>query len=118
MKQEKYKALVGSRTDEKKGVNKVQYRIAKREAKKALAVAKNNGHERLYQRLNSMEVEKGVFKLARARDRSTRDLSSVRCIQDEDGKVLIEDTKLQERWRSYFYKLFNGERFEVSPHTE
>jgi len=53
-----------------------------------------------------------------ARERRTRDLSSVRCIKDEDGKLLVEDSKVQERWRSYFYKLFNGERFEVSQRTK
>jgi len=42
----------------------------------------------------------------------------VRCIKDEDGKVLIEDTKLQERWQSYFYKLFNRERFDIPQHTK
>jgi len=42
----------------------------------------------------------------------------VRHIKDEDDKVLVEDTKVQERWQSYFYKLFNGERFDVSQHTE
>jgi len=47
-KQEKYRALVGSRTDEKKEVHKIQYRNAKKEAKKAVAVAKNNAYKRLY----------------------------------------------------------------------
>jgi len=115
-KQEKYKALVGSSTDEEKEVNKVQHRMAKREAKKAVAVAKNNEYERLYQRLDSKEGEKEVFKLVRATERHTRDLSSIRRIKDEDGKVIIEDTKLQERWQSYFYKLFNGERFDIPQH--
>jgi len=41
-KQEKYKALMGSRTDEEKKANKVKYRLVKREAKKAVAVAKTN----------------------------------------------------------------------------
>jgi len=68
-KQEKYKALVGSRTDEEKKVDKVQYRIAKREAKKAVTVAKNNAYERLHQRLNSKEGEREVFKLVKARER-------------------------------------------------
>jgi len=68
-KQEKYKALVGNRTDEEKEVNRVQYKIAKKEAKKAMAVAKNNAYERLYQRLNSKEGENEVFKLARGRER-------------------------------------------------
>ena len=96
----------------------MQYRIGKGEAKKAVAVAKNNTYKRLCHRLNAKEGEKEVFKLARARERRTRDLSSVRCIKDEDGKVLIKDTKIQERWQGYFYKLFNGERFDVSQHIE
>ena len=57
------------------------------------------------------------FKLARARERQTRDLNSVRCIKDENSRVLIEDTKSQESWQSYFYKFFNGKRFDVFQHT-
>ena len=68
-KQEKYNALVGSRTDEEKEENRVHYRIAKREGKKVVAVTKNNAYERLYQRLHSKEGEKEVFKLARAKER-------------------------------------------------
>jgi len=48
----------------------------------------------------------------------TRDLSSVRCIKDEDGRVLVEDAKVQESWQGYFCKLFNGEDLDVSQHTE
>jgi len=117
-KQEKYKAILGSKTYEEKEVNRIQYRIAKKQAKKAVVVAKNNAYERLYQRLSSKEGENGVFRLARARERGIRDLRSVRCIKDEDGKVLVEDNKVQQRWKSYFYKLFNGERFGVSQRTE
>ena len=52
----------------------------------------------IHERLDSKEGEKEVFKLARARERrTTRDLNSVRCIKDEDGKVLTKDTKVQER---------------------
>ena len=112
-KQEKYEALVSSRTDEEQEVNRVQYGIAKKEAKKAVAVAKNNAYERLYQRLNSKEGENEVFKLARVRKRQTRDLSSVSCIKDVDGKFLVKDNKVQERQQSYFYKRFNGERFDI-----
>jgi len=31
------------------------------------------------------------------------------CIKDGDGKVLVEEVKIRERWRSYFSTLFNGE---------
>ena len=66
----------------------------KREAKKPMALAKNNAYERLYQRLDSRDSERDIFKLARATERQIRDLSSIRCIKDEDSTVLIEDTKL------------------------
>ena len=75
-------------------------------------VAKNISYERWYERLDSNEGGNEVFKFAKARKRTTRDLGSMRCIKEEDGKVLINDTKVQERLQSYFYKLFNGVGFD------
>jgi len=107
-----------SRTEEEVEFNKVQYRNAKKEAKKAVVVAKNNTYERLFHRLNAKGGENEVFKLARARERRSRDLSGVRCIKDENGRVLVEDAKVQERWQGHFCKPFNGEDLDVSRHTE
>ena len=62
-----------------------------------------------------METKKGekeVFKLARARERSTRDLGVVRCIKDENGRVLSGDAEIKGRWQRYFFKLLNGEASE------
>jgi len=47
-KQEQFKALMESRTEEEVEARKGQYRIAKKEAKRAVTVAKNNAYERLY----------------------------------------------------------------------
>jgi len=104
-KHEKFKALMESRTEEKVEFNKVQYKNAKKEAKKAMAVAKNNAYERLFHKLSTKGGENEVLKLARARERRSRDLSRVRSINDEDGRALVEDTKVQERWQGYFCKL-------------
>ena len=60
-KQEKLKALMESMTKEEVDFNKVLYKTVKKEAKKAVAVAKNNAYERLYQKLNSKGVENGIF---------------------------------------------------------
>jgi len=56
--------------------------------------------------------------LARAREKKSRDLGSVRCIKRDDGKLLVDDANIRERWRSYFSKLFNGELSEYSWRSE
>jgi len=107
-----------SRTEEEVEAHKGQYRIAKKKTKRAVAVARNNAYERLYQKLSAKRGENEVFKLARARERRTRDLGSVKCIKDEGGRVLVEDAKVRERWRGYFCKLFNGKGLDVPQLTE
>jgi len=69
-KQKAYTALSSCTSEEEKEVREALYRDAKNVAKKAVAVAKNNAYERLYQKLESKEGEKEVFKLARAREKS------------------------------------------------
>ena len=34
-------------------------------------------------------------------------MDQVRCIKDEEGKVLVTNTDIKDRWEFYFYKLFN-----------
>ena len=33
----------------------------------------------------------------------------MKCIKDEDGKVLVEETLSRRRWHVYFHKLLNKE---------
>jgi len=108
-KQKAYAALSSCTSENEKRVREATYKVAKKLAKKVVAVAKNNANVRLYQKLETREGKKYVFKLARAREKKTRDLGCVRCIKGGDGKVLVEVVEIRERWRNYFAKLFNGE---------
>ena len=42
-----------------------------------------------------MEIRK-LYRLAKARKRKTRDLNQLKCIKDEEGKMLVEETLLDE----------------------
>ena len=64
-----------------KGVREATYKAAKKLAKKVVTIVKNSAYERLYQKLQTKEGQKDVFKLARAREKKTRDLGCVRCLK-------------------------------------
>ena len=96
-KKEAYAEVMNSGSDEERATKRIIYKAAKKEAKKAVAAAKSLAFDRLYHRLGTKEGEKELFKRARARERKTRDLGVVRCIKDEDGKVLYEDAEIKER---------------------
>ena len=86
-----------------------KYRLAKKETKKAVSVARSKAFEEFYKELGTKSGERKIYKIARDRERKSRDLDQVRCIKDEEGKVLVADGDIKERWETYFYKLFNDE---------
>ncbi|KAM1087697.1 hypothetical protein ACFX2B_013050 [Malus domestica] len=102
-KKECCKALYKDRTDE----NGERYRKAKQEAKKTVREAKLAAYDDMYKRLDTKEGELDIYKLARAREKKTNDLNQVRCIKDEDGKVLATENAVKDRWKGYFHNLFN-----------
>ena len=84
-----------------------EYKIAKQETKKLVSEAKSKAFEELYHKLGTREGEKDIFKLAKLRERKTRDLQHVRCVKDEDQRVLVNEVDIKERWHCYFHKLLN-----------
>ena len=73
-KQDACTTLISSSSNGEVEVNFVWYKHAKKIAKKAVTLVRNNSYERSYQKLESMEGEKDVLKLVRAREMKTRDL--------------------------------------------
>ena len=52
-----------------------QYKVKKKEIQKAVAIAKENAYEDLYQKLDSREGTDMIYKLAKTRNRRTKDIS-------------------------------------------
>jgi len=82
---------------------------AKKEAKRAVAKAKAETFEDLYQRLDSKEGHKIVYGLARSRERAMRDITQVRLMKDKEGRVIQEEASIRRRWQEYFGQLLNEE---------
>ncbi|KAL6561470.1 hypothetical protein OROMI_017071 [Orobanche minor] len=109
-KQMLFKELLSISAGEERVLKIVAYKMAKREAKKAMAKAKCEAYEVMYKRLDSKEGTNAIFKLAKARERGRRDLGPVKYIKDDLGQVLVTDVAIKERWNRYFFKLFNETR--------
>ncbi|PWZ08025.1 Transposon TX1 uncharacterized protein [Zea mays] len=74
-----------------------------------MSEAKGQGYDDLYRRLRTKEREKDVYKIARIRERKTRDLNQVKCIKYEMDQLLVKGQDIKQRWQRYFDNLFNGE---------
>ncbi|EYC16299.1 hypothetical protein Y032_0034g2914 [Ancylostoma ceylanicum] len=86
-----------------------EYKQKKKEAKREVARAKSAAMDELYEKLDSSQADKHVFRLARARHKASLDLSEVRAVKDEEGKVLRDPVAVKQRWRAFFSQLLNEE---------
>ena len=47
-----------------------------------MSVAKGKAYDDLYQRLGTKEGEKDIYRMARIRERKTRDVNQIKCIKN------------------------------------
>ncbi|EYC40920.1 hypothetical protein Y032_0589g366 [Ancylostoma ceylanicum] len=80
-----------------------------RRAEAAVARAKNAAMDDLYDKLESSQAEKNVYRLAKARHRASLDVTEVRAVKSEEDDVWRDPLAVKERWRAYFAHLLNEE---------
>ena len=86
-----------------------KYNVAKKTTKRAVSEAKGWAYEDLYRCLSAKEEENDIYRMARTRDRKTRDFNQIKCIKNEREQLLVKEDEIRHRWQEYFDKLFNGE---------
>ena len=90
-----------------------KYKVTKKTVKRAVSVTKGRAYEDLYQHLSTKEGEKDIYRMARVRERKTRDFK-VKCIKDEREHLLVKEDEIRHRRQEYFDKLFNGENTDTT----
>ena len=73
------------------------YKYVRKEAKKVIKDAKFKAYDDLYDKLGTKDGEKDVYKLAKLRERKTRDFNHIKCIKNEDSRVLVKEEEIKER---------------------
>jgi hypothetical protein len=64
-------------------------------------------YDGLYQWLGTKEGKKDIYRMAKSRERKTRDIIQVKCIKDATERLLTKGEDIKNTWREYFDKLFN-----------
>ena len=80
----------------KSAANIEGYKLAKRVAKRAVSVAKGKAYDDPY-RLGTKEGEKNIYRMARIRERKTRDINQIKCIKDGTDRLLVKDEEIMDR---------------------
>ena len=86
-----------------------EYKTAKKSAKRQVAKAKSEACSKLYGDLETKEGQKNIFKVAKQRDKETKDIHHIKRIKDKNGVVIGKENEIRERWKSYYEKLMNEE---------
>ena len=89
--------------------SKLAYKTARKQAKREVEKARNKAYEGLYEKLETKEGENEVFKIAKQRNRQSKDVQQVRVIKSKTGEILMEEEKAKQRWKEYFDNLLNHE---------
>ena len=84
-----------------------EYKEAKREVWQAMAIAKTRAWDDVYIKLGTQEGEEKIFRIAKACNKATKDLTQIKQMRDQEGSVLTDENQI--RWKVYFETLLNEE---------
>ena len=101
------KKLKKVRNTTRDDVSKLVYKSARKEAKREVAKARNKEYKKLYERLETRDEQSELFKIAKQRDRQSKDVHQVRVIKSNNGEILVEETKVKQRRKGPFEKLLH-----------
>ena len=74
-----------------------------------MAKARNKAYKKLYEKLEKKQGGNELFKIAKQRNRQSKDVLQVRVIKSKTGEMLMEKEKGKQRWKEYFDNLLNQE---------
>jgi hypothetical protein len=84
-----------------------RYKVTKKITKRVVSEARDQMYDGLYQRLDTKEWEKDIYRMTKSKERKMRDIIQVKCIKNATKRLLTKDEDIKNRWREYFDKLFN-----------
>ena len=85
------------------------YKAIRKAAKKEVARAQEAQRKLLAEHLDTEDVHKKVFRIAKQMTKDRCDVTGVSCLKDETGTLVVNLDKIGGRWKSCMEKLLNVE---------
>ncbi|XP_021738213.1 uncharacterized protein LOC110704711 [Chenopodium quinoa] len=70
-------------------------------------VDKRKKRREVYEKLDSKEGEKIIYKMTKRRQEARKDIGMVKYVKDKNQIVLVQEEDIKDRWKRYFDELFN-----------
>ena len=86
---------------------------AYKEAKRTVAVERARTAQELYEKLDTREGEKAIYRLAKSRDQATKDNYQGYFVKTQDGTMLMNTEENISRWAVYHRDLLNKARQHI-----
>ena len=74
--------------------------MAKKVAKKNISSAKARAYQVLYEDMDTIGGLKRVLRMAKQRDKNSKDVYQTKLIKDDEGNVVVEEAEILKRWRT------------------
>ena len=94
------------------------YKEAKRDAKRTVAVERARAAQELYEKLDTREGEKAIYRLAKSRDQTTKDNYQGYFVKAQDGTLLMKTEENICRWAEYYRDMLNKARQHTDGRNE
>ena len=87
----------------------VDYRSAKRETKRAVAIAKATKMRDMVEDMKLDEKPQEIFRAARQMTKQGLDIETVNCLKNDTGKLVVDEEEIKSTWKTYMEKIMNEE---------
>ena len=108
-KKEAYKKFKESIGTSNENLLRRDYNVVKRKTKKMVSAAISKQRKGFVDKINDSGSKNNIFRVARQMAKKNEDVTSVNCMKNSKGEIVVGEENLIKVWKDYMEKLLNEE---------
>ena len=86
-----------------------EYNVVKNKTKKMVSAAKRKQRKEFVDNINDKSSKENIFRAAQQMVKKNEDVTSINCMKNASGEIVVGEENLIEVWKEYMEKLLNEE---------